>query len=163
MWSCPSPTGDITRAQSWHGLSPAGQTSPPSWHSSSHPGWSHLPARDPSVYLPGPRCAEGSLRTFGKKGGAQRGALGASSRLVTLRLQDHSHQAVCHLQQVLCSSKSNSYKFFRAWDTDILIRLQTQQLGSISNTKQRILPKSYCCFLERKEILCFDSPGAELT
>lgn len=61
------------------------------------------------------------------------------------------------------SSKSNSYKFFWAWDIHILIRLYTQQLGSISNTKQRILPKSYCCFLERKEILCLDSPGAELT
>lgn len=60
------------------------------------------------------------------------------------------------------SNKSNSHKFFKAWDVHILIRLQTQQLGSISNTKQRILPKSYCCFLERKEILCLDSPGAEL-
>lgn len=42
----------------------------------------------------------------------------------------------------------------------MLVRLQTQQLASISNIKQRVLPKSYCCFLERKEILNLDSPGA---
>lgn len=80
----------------------------------------------------------------------------------------HPFSATCSQWGEICCRKTplneqNPSKAFRAGDIHIPIRLQTQQLGSISNIKERILPKSFCCFLERKEILNLDSPEAGLT